>query len=66
MFLHFAEHAVDNRVLINLRGRGNRFGLGIQAFYAKGEDYKPMKKGAYVEWYGEHQYKNAGRSQWPW
>ncbi len=64
----FARHLVardDSGPLIDM-GNNRRSGLGIQAYYAKDMDYKPMTARRYTESYGGHRYRDdGGRLKWP-
>ncbi len=64
----FSRHLVakdDKGPLIDL-GNNRRSGLGIQAYYAKDLDYKPMPAKKYVDAYGPHRYRDdGGRLKWP-
>ena len=52
--------------IINVYGMGNRAGLGAQAYFAKGVDYKPQLESTYVRFYGAHRYTHQGAPKWPW
>ena len=64
----FAKHMSSTEgspPLINV-GSTRRSGMGIQAYYAKGVDYKPMAARKFVTDYGMHKYRdNNGRLKWP-
>ena len=64
----FSRHLVareNNGPLIDL-GSNRRSGLGIQAYYAKDLDYKPMTAKKYIDAYGPHRYRDErGRLRWP-
>ncbi len=66
IFVHFRRHRYRDELLINVTGFGNRDGVGAQAFYAKGEDFRPQLEHIYVDRYGPHRYTRGGRSHWPW
>ncbi len=50
----------DQGALVRI-GDTAKTGFGIQAFFSKGMDYKPMKVKTFVNNYGRHQY----RPKWP-
>ncbi len=59
--------AGDNPV-VNIYGIGNRSGLGVQAYWAKGYDHKPQPETTFVRTYGQHRYfaAHSARLRWPW
>ncbi len=64
----FSKHlmACDHRGPLVDMSNNRRSGLGIQAYYAKDLDYKPMPARKYVEAYGLHRYQDSnGRLKWP-
>ncbi len=64
----FSKHLVacdGEGPLVDL-GNNRRSGLGIQAYYAKDLDYKPMPARKYIDSYGPHRYRDAqGKLKWP-
>ncbi len=54
--------------LVNIYGVGNRNGLGILFYWARGYDYKPQPEETYVKTYGQHRYfaPHSSHLRWPW
>ncbi len=52
--------------VIHIQGIGNKTGLGVQAFWAKGVDFKPQPETTYVRLYGQHRYFHRETLRWPW
>ncbi len=61
-----AMSPLDGRPPVINIGSTRRTGLGVQSFFAKGIDYKPMKLDDFVKAYGGHNYRDEnGRKKWP-
>ncbi len=65
VFSYYRELRFEGRPIIDI-GNTNKTGLGIQAFYSKGVDFKPLPRHKHVELYGEPGYKTFhGNKTWP-
>ncbi len=53
----------DLEALVDI-GQTRACGLGVQSYYARGEDYKPMTATKYIKRYGNHGYKHLAKN-WP-
>ena len=61
-----AMSPLDGRPPVINIGSTRRTGLGVQAFFAKGIDHKPMKLDDFVKAYGSHNYRDDhGKRKWP-
>ncbi len=56
----------DEPPVIHIQGIGNKTGLGVQAYWAKGVDFKPQQEATYVRLYGPHRYFYRESLRWPW
>ncbi len=63
-----APQAIGEDPIVNVYGVGNKTGLGVQAYWSKGYNHKPMAEAAYVHTYGQHRYFAARSAllRWPW
>ena len=65
IFLHYRAIQHEGKPVIDI-GETVKSGFGIQAWYAKGMDYKPMTVKKHTALYGQHDYRGRqGRRQWP-
>ena len=69
LFEHLRRTPYDDlrqQPLVNIYGIGNKTGLGVQAFFGKGFDHKPMAESTFVRLYEPHSYSWRQQARWPW
>ncbi len=65
VFAYYRELQYEGRPIIDI-GKTSKTGLGIQAFYSKGVDFKPMARNKHIALYGDPGYKTQrGARMWP-
>ncbi len=65
VFYHYRNMTYEGKPIVDI-GHTTKTGLGVQAFYSKGVDYKPMARHKHVALYGDPGYKTfKGSRTWP-
>ena len=62
-WLYYSTRTEDP--LIKITNPTGKSGVGIQAVWALGADFKPMVEAAYLSSYGDHDYRLEGQRWWP-
>ncbi len=64
VFEHYLSPQGQQEPLVSL-GAKDKIGLGGQAFFSKGINFKPMGRGEFERYYGPHKYREGNRIKWP-